>query len=112
MQDIIIQIIVPVITAIISFGAATYKSKNDLKRQTEINKTELEKIREQNKADIERMNAEIEKQSKVYENNKMTDVTYDFFKDMMKDPKGATQTLVGITEAMQVLEGFKDLSKK
>ncbi|MCI1966692.1 MAG: hypothetical protein LKJ17_11280 [Oscillospiraceae bacterium] len=98
MKDILIQILVPILTAIVSFFSATYKSKIDLKKQIQINNTEIKKIKEQYSKEIEKIKIQMDKQSELYEKNAQTDVVKNFFNKMMEDPAGAMSFVNNMTE--------------
>jgi len=67
MENISISFGVPVLTALLSFIGATYKSKIELRKQSELNNTELEKVKKLCQNEIEKIQIQAESQAGLYE---------------------------------------------
>jgi len=75
MNEILINIGMPVLTALLAFIAATHKSKIDLKKQKEINDTEIKKIKESHECAV-----------KLYQKNAEVDTYTKMVVDMINNP--------------------------
>ncbi|WP_457945404.1 hypothetical protein [Caproiciproducens sp. LBM24188] len=103
MKDIIVQICVPILTALLAFISATYKSKIELNKQIQLNNTEIEKIKEQCNNEIEKIKIQMDKQSELYEKNAQTDVVKSFFDKMLDNPENAMDVLNGMTQVSNMI---------
>lgn len=90
-MDIFVQIGVPILTALISFFAATYKSKIELKKQMEINRLELEKIRELTNSQI-----------KIHQTTSKNDLLNTFLQSAINDPNLAKEKLNGLVSLAEM----------
>ncbi|OLO40331.1 hypothetical protein BTR23_07530 [Alkalihalophilus pseudofirmus] len=97
METILLQFLVPILTAIISYMAAINKSKRELDIVKEQCNNEIEKIRIQSENEIRKLETELEKQAELYERNAKTDMTKEFMSDFMKTPemKGFVNKAIG-----------------
>lgn len=103
-MESLIQIVVPIVTALIAFFAAVIKTRYDLKKQIEINKTEMERLKETHKLEMEKIQVQLDSQSKLYEENAKTDVTKDFVTSMLKEPASALEFM----QSMQKMAEFAE----
>ncbi|MED1603604.1 hypothetical protein [Alkalihalophilus marmarensis] len=75
MDDLFIQILVPIATAVISYLAAINKSKKELDIVKEQCSNEINKIKIQSEHDLRKLELEIDKQASLYEKNAQVDLT-------------------------------------
>ena len=66
MENILVQFILPILTAIISYMAAVNKSKKELDAVKEENRGRIEQIEAQSRADIEKLEKELDKKFEVF----------------------------------------------
>lgn len=103
------QVAITLVGSILSYLAATKKSKNELEKEKIKSEAEINKIREEANKEIEKIKTETESQIKVKmaeqelsSKSKEEDMKYEamvpIFNEMMKDPKKAAETLKGIQE--------------
>jgi len=90
--EIWIPVIVAVVSSIASFLAAIATSKNDLKKLKQQHELDLKSLKEkhsldmqtlekQQKHDLDKINAELDSQGKLYEQNKQTDMIAGFMEN-------------------------------
>ncbi|UOR12192.1 hypothetical protein [Halobacillus amylolyticus] len=95
MQEILVGVLVPILTALISYLGARHSASTELqkvkdqqqaelKKLEEQQKAEIKKIQEQSKADIERTKAEVLAQAELYEKNAQTDQVSKIFEQMFQ----------------------------
>lgn len=135
---ILIPIVSSIITAVISYLAATNKNKSEIERSKidadkeiekirESSKAELEKfervskderlkIEEQYKRDLEKMKVETDEkvrlliaEKELEQKEKNDELSNDFVKGAIKNPKEAIKSLEGLGDLMN---GLTDLQKK
>ena len=87
MTDILVQFVLPILTAFLSYLAATYQSRTQLKSVQEQHKTEMAKIEAQQKAELAKLEKEMDKQAELHEKNAQTDIVKDFMGSMLDTPE-------------------------
>ena len=116
MEDIVKSLVVPILTSIISYIAATKQSKTELQKVKEQNKIELERIKEQHRAEVEKireqslqdmrkLELEMEKQAELYEKNKQTDIVSKIFERLLSGD-------LDIDKVMKLVEKSEKIMKK
>lgn len=91
-MEIWIPVIVAVVSSIASFFAAIATSKSDLKKLKQQHELDLKSLKEkhlldmqtlekQQKHDLDKINAELDSQGKLYEQNKQTDMIAGFMEN-------------------------------
>ncbi|WP_044478967.1 hypothetical protein [Paenibacillus antibioticophila] len=112
MEAIIVAIVVPILTSLLSYLGARHQSKTELlkvkEQQTlEIQKlreqqnSEIEKIREQSFREIEKIKIEIDKQAELYEKNKQTDVMGKLFDKIIEGDTSGIDALEKLNKQIQ-----------
>jgi hypothetical protein len=81
MQDIILDIIVPIITAALAYFGAVSKSKAQLKIAKENNESEIKKLKIQHEQEMEKLKAEIESRKEVDQQQFGMDIIKEIFSD-------------------------------
>jgi hypothetical protein len=87
MKDILISIVVPILTSLISYFAARHQANTELQKVKEQQNAEIQKIKEQYALEIEKIKIEMEKQAELYERNAQTDLTKEFIGELAKSPE-------------------------
>ncbi|MFG3613483.1 hypothetical protein [Rummeliibacillus stabekisii] len=102
MREALTTILIAIVPAMLSYFAATYKSRKELEIVKMQNQNELDRIERQSKAEVEKLERELEAQAKLYESNAQTDIA----KDLMMNPKQ-------LMEMLEIIESptFKKLMK-
>ena len=108
MKEILLQIGLPIFTALLAYIGVRYQSKNDLKKQIELNNTEIQKVKELCNNEIEKIQVQMDKQSQLYEKNAQTDIMKEFMSDILKDPSKGSKNLKGLLELASTLQGYKN----
>lgn len=62
----------------------------------------LRELKKESEAEIQKIMIEFDKQADIYEKNKQTDVTADFFKDFIKNPKQGVETIKQMQEVAKM----------
>ena len=112
------QVAITLLGSILTYLAATKKSKNELTKEKIKSETEIEKIKEAANKEIEKMKTATEEQikikvaeqelsSKSKEDNIKYEAIVPIFNEMMRDPKKAVETIKGFEELSKMLSTKK-----
>ncbi|WP_367025126.1 hypothetical protein [Rossellomorea marisflavi] len=88
MNEIIIAVVVPILTSLISYIGARYQSKSELDKVKEQQNAEIQRIKEQAKNELEKIRLQMDKQAELYEKNAQVDVTKDIMGQFMGSAEG------------------------
>ena len=80
------------------------QQENEMKILREQQKSEMEKIKYQSEHEIEKMKIEMDKQAELHERNTQTDITKDFFAQMMG---GGEDSLGNLLDGMEKIESLQ-----
>ncbi len=101
MQELIISIIIPILTALISYLGAIYQSRKELQQLRESHNYEINKIRETSKNEIEKINIEMDKQAELYEKKAQTDIVGDLMTNLLK---GDTKQIENLEKVLKIVD--------
>ncbi|MCY9014528.1 hypothetical protein MOE48_17530 [Bacillus inaquosorum] len=99
---ILVSVVVPIITALISFFASRYQAKNELEKAREQQKAELKSLREQHELEIGKIKTELKEQAELYAANKQTDLQFDLMSKIFSGE---------MSEFTQLEKTFKELER-
>src|SRR5690606_18861436 len=102
------KVIIPLITSLLTYFAAVYKGRNELKKQVQTNKLEIEKLMTEHKLEMEKLEKQIESQQKLYEEQTKNDFAKDAFMMILQDPK----KLIQIYKAAEEQEMYTEEPQK
>lgn len=94
MTTILVSVIVPVITALLSFFASRHQANSELEKVKKQYESDLEKVKEQQKAELEKLReswnfelqkiqTELKEQAGLYAANKETDLAANLIESML-----------------------------
>ena len=94
MTTILISVIVPIITALLSFFASRHQANSELEKVKKQHESDLEKVKEQQKAELEKLReswkfelqkiqTELKEQAGLYAANKETDLAASIIEKML-----------------------------
>ncbi|MHA2957318.1 hypothetical protein [Priestia megaterium] len=120
MSNILVQLVVAIVPAIIAYFTARHQAKTSLRTVKEQQTAELERLREQNKSnieslkeqqaadiekireqalhEIEKVKIEMDKQAELYEKNAQTDFTKEVMSKMLEGEMSVFENIMKFDE--------------
>ena len=98
MENILVQFILPILTAIISYMAAVNKSKKELDAVKEENRGRIEQIETQSRADIEKLEKELDKKAEYNEKNLQNEKVGKLFDQMLEGDLSGLERITRMEE--------------
>ncbi|ERN54332.1 hypothetical protein [Alkalihalophilus marmarensis] len=106
MDHILLQVLVPIATAAISYFAAINKSKKELDIVKEQCSNEINKIKIQSEHELNKLELEIDKQASLYEKNTQVDLTKEILSGVFSSSN--LNELVSNTMSREFQKKFKN----
>lgn len=98
MNDILVDFLVPIITAFFAYLGARANTKAQIKLAKENNEAEIKKLKIQHQQELERLEKEIESKAEMNWQYLGIDLTKEMIREIMKDPRIKKQLVSEISK--------------